>query len=116
MRAVDQQKDQSYALWGVRQQALARTIFPLGELTKLEVREIARSLGLKTAEKKESQEICFIPDNDYRRYLRARAPEAVAEIGAGNFVDVEGNRVGAHQGFPFYTVGQRKGLGLALGR
>ncbi|MCI0695651.1 tRNA 2-thiouridine(34) synthase MnmA [candidate division KSB1 bacterium] len=116
MRAVDEQKDQSYALWGVRQEALARTIFPLGELTKPEVREIARSLGLKTAEKKESQEICFIPDNDYRRYLRERAPETVAEIGAGDFVDVEGNRVGAHQGFPFYTVGQRKGLGLALGR
>jgi len=115
-RAVDDQKDQSYALWGVRQEALARTIFPLGELTKPEVREIARRLGLKTAEKKESQEICFIPDNDYRRYLRERAPEAVAEIGAGDFVDVEGNRLGAHQGFPFYTIGQRKGLGLALGR
>jgi tRNA-specific 2-thiouridylase len=115
-RAVDSQKDQSYALWGVRQEALARTIFPLGELTKPEVREIARSLGLKTAEKKESQEICFIPDNDYRRYLRERAPEALAEIGAGDFVDVEGNHVGTHQGFPFYTIGQRKGLGLALGR
>jgi tRNA-specific 2-thiouridylase len=115
-RAVDRQKDQSYALWGVRQEALARTIFPLGELTKPEVREIARSLGLKTAEKKESQEICFIPDNDYRRYLRERAPESVAEIGAGDFVDRDGNRVGAHQGFPFYTIGQRKRLGLALGR
>lgn len=116
LRAVDGQKDQSYALWGVRQEALARTIFPLGELTKPEVREIAHSLGLKTAEKKESQEICFIPDNDYRRYLRERAPETVAEIGAGEFVDVAGNPVGTHQGFPFYTVGQRKGLGLALGR
>jgi tRNA-specific 2-thiouridylase len=116
LRAVDEQKDQSYALWGVRQEALGRTIFPLGELTKPEVREIARSLGLKTAEKKESQEICFIPDNDYRRYLRERAPEAVAEIGAGDFVDVAGNRVGSHQGFPFYTIGQRKRLGLALGR
>ncbi|MGH7453767.1 MAG: tRNA 2-thiouridine(34) synthase MnmA [bacterium] len=116
MRAADEQKDQSYALWGVRQEALARTIFPLGELTKPEVREIARSLGLKTAEKKESQEICFIPDNDYRRYLRERAPETVAKIGAGEFVDVNGQRVGTHEGFPFYTVGQRKGLGLALGR
>jgi tRNA-specific 2-thiouridylase len=116
LRAVDGQKDQSYALWGVRQEALARTIFPLGELTKPEVREIARSLGLKTAEKKESQEICFIPDNDYRRYLRERAPEAATEVGAGDFVDTHGNRVGTHQGFPFYTIGQRKGLGLALGR
>jgi tRNA-specific 2-thiouridylase len=116
LRAVDEQKDQSYALWGVRQEALARTIFPLGDLTKPEVREIARTLGLKTAEKKESQEICFIPDNDYRRYLRERAPEAVAEIGSGDFVDVTGRQIGAHQGFPFYTIGQRKGLGLALGR
>jgi tRNA-specific 2-thiouridylase len=115
-RAVDAQKDQSYALWGVRQEALARTIFPLGELTKPEVREIARNLGLKTAEKKESQEICFIPDNDYRRYLRERVPEQVAEIGAGDFVDLHGGRLGTHQGFPFYTIGQRKGLGLAVGR
>jgi len=116
LRAVDSQKDQSYALWGVRQEALARTIFPLGELAKPEVREIARSLGLKTAEKRESQEICFIPDNDYRRYLRERSPEAAAEIGAGEVVDVDGNSIGTHQGFPFYTIGQRKGLGLAVGR
>ena len=115
-RAVDHGKDQSYALWGVRQAALARTIFPLGELTKPEVREIARSLELKTAEKKESQEICFIPDNDYRRYLRERAPGATQAVDAGAFVDVEGNAVGTHQGFPFYTVGQRKGLGLSIGR
>ncbi|MDZ7288892.1 MAG: tRNA 2-thiouridine(34) synthase MnmA [candidate division KSB1 bacterium] len=115
-RAVDAHKDQSYALWGVRQEALAHTVFPLGELTKPEVREIARGLGLKTAEKKESQEICFIPDNDYRRYLREHAREAVAETVPGDFVDVNGNRIGTHQGFPFYTIGQRKGLGLAVGR
>ncbi len=114
-RAVDQNKDQSYALWGVRQAALARTLFPLGELTKPEVRALARDLGLKTAEKKESQEICFIPDNDYRRYLRERAPEQVEAVGAGEFVDTEGNIMGAHQGISFYTVGQRKGLGLAVG-
>jgi tRNA-specific 2-thiouridylase len=116
LRAIDAQKDQSYALWGVRQEALARTIFPLGELTKPEVREIARGLDLKTAEKKESQEICFIPDNDYRRYLRERVPEQTAAVGAGDFVDADGNRLGEHQGFPFYTIGQRKGLGLAVGR
>ncbi|MGH7491171.1 MAG: tRNA 2-thiouridine(34) synthase MnmA [bacterium] len=115
-RAVDQGKDQSYALWGLRQEALAHTIFPLGELTKPEVREIARRLGLKTAEKKESQEICFIPDNDYRRYLRERAPAQVEALGAGEFLDVEGNVLGTHEGIPFYTVGQRKGLGLAVGR
>lgn len=115
-RAIDQQKDQSYALWGVRQAALARTIFPLGELTKPQVREIARALGLKTAEKKESQEICFIPDNDYRRYLRERAPEQVAAFGVGAFVDHSGEVLGEHHGVPFYTIGQRKGLGLAFGR
>jgi tRNA-specific 2-thiouridylase len=115
-RAVDQNKDQSYALWGVRQEALARTIFPLGAFTKPEVREIARRLGLKTAEKKESQEICFIPDNDYRRYLRERVPAQVEAMGAGEFVDTEGNLLGTHEGIPFYTVGQRKGLGLAVGR
>ncbi len=115
-RAIDQHKDQSYALWGVRQAALARTLFPLGELTKPEVREIARALGLKTAEKKESQEICFIPDNDYRRYLRERAPEQVAAFGEGAFVDQSGEVLGEHHGVPFYTIGQRKGLGLAVGR
>lgn len=115
-RAVDLSKDQSYALWGVRQVALARTLFPLGELTKPEVRELARNLGLKTAEKKESQEICFIPDNDYRRYLRERAPEQVAAYAHGEFVDSAGAVLGEHQGVPFYTVGQRKGLGLAVGR
>ncbi|NUO80806.1 tRNA 2-thiouridine(34) synthase MnmA [candidate division KSB1 bacterium] len=115
-RAVDHNKDQSYALWGVRQAALARTLFPLGELTKPEVRELARSFGLKTAEKKESQEICFIPDNDYRRFLRERAPEQVAASSERLFVDHGGKVLGEHQGVPFYTVGQRKGLGLAVGR
>lgn len=115
-RAIDQNKDQSYALWGVRQAALARTIFPLGELTKPEVRDLAHSLGLKTAGKKESQEICFIPDNDYRRYLHEKAPAEALQVGAGEFVDTAGNPLGRHEGFPFYTVGQRKGLGLALGR
>jgi tRNA-specific 2-thiouridylase len=100
----------------VRQEALARTIFPLGELTKPEVREIARGLGLKTAEKKESQEICFIPDNDYRRYLRERAAEQIANLGAGDFVNATGQHLGSHEGFPFYTIGQRRGLGLAVGR
>ncbi len=115
-RAVDHNKDQSYALWGVRQAALARTLFPLGELTKPQVRDFARSLGLKTAEKKESQEICFIPDNDYRRYLQEKAPADVEDIAAGEFVDRTGKALGTHAGVPFYTIGQRKGLGLAFGR
>ncbi|MDZ7268486.1 MAG: tRNA 2-thiouridine(34) synthase MnmA [candidate division KSB1 bacterium] len=115
-RAVDLNKDQSYALWGVRQQALSRTLFPLGELIKPEVRSLAHSLGLKTAHKKESQEICFIPDNDYRRFLRENAAAAGWQVGTGMFFDAAGNALGTHQGVPFYTIGQRKGLGLALGR
>jgi len=115
-RAVDQSKDQSYALWGVRQYALSRTIFPLGQLTKPEVRSIAHSLGLKTAQKKESQEICFIPDNDYRRFLRESAPAEGRQASTGMFRDAAGNPLGTHEGVPFYTIGQRKGLGLALGR
>lgn len=115
-RAVDQNKDQSYALWGVRQDALRQTIFPLGELTKPEVRSLAHSLGLKTAHKKESQEICFIPDNDYRRYLRESAPAEAWQASRGLFHDAAGNPLGTHEGVPFYTIGQRKGLGLALGR
>lgn len=116
LRAVDQNKDQSYALWGVKQAALARTLFPLGGLRKPETRMLARDLGLKTSEKPESFEICFIPDNDYRRYLRHRAPERVEAMCNGEFVDMEGNALGQHQGAAFYTVGQRKKLGLAAGR
>jgi tRNA-specific 2-thiouridylase len=116
LRARDLNKDQSYALWGLRQEALAKTIFPLGNLTKPEVREIARSLNLKTAEKPESQEICFIPDNDYRRYLRDQAAATELPIAAGPIYDTEGAEIGRHEGIPFYTVGQRKGIGVAAGR
>lgn len=115
-RARDLNKDQSYALWGLRQEALAKTIFPLGNLTKPEVREIARSLNLKTAEKPESQEICFIPDNDFRRYLRDQAAEMELPVVTGPIYDTEGAQIGQHEGTPFYTVGQRKGIGVAAGR
>lgn len=110
---LDGHKDQSYALWGIRQYGLEHTLFPVGEYTKPEIRELARKLGLHTAEKKESQEICFIPDNDYTRYLRHKKPELNNTEG-GEIVDREGNVLGAHKGFPFYTIGQRKGLGLAM--
>lgn len=114
-RGLDKNKDQSYALWGIRQQGLARTLFPVGEYTKDEIRQIARKFHLRTAEKAESQEICFIPDNDYRRYLNMKRPELSERLQGGEIVDTAGNRLGAHQGYPFYTIGQRKGLGIALG-
>jgi tRNA-specific 2-thiouridylase len=111
MRAVDKNKDQSYALWGIRQPSLSRTIFPLGELTKTEVRDLARKFKLPTADKKESQEICFIPDNNYHRLLKTMRPEIEKRLSAGKLIDTRGNVVGEHKGYPFYTIGQRKGLG-----
>ena len=111
-RARDEAKDQTYFLYGLRADQLEHARFPLGELTKPEVRDVARSLGLVTAEKPESQEICFVPGGDYRDALRTRAgwqPEA------GVLLDVDGSPVGEHQGTPAYTVGQRQGLGVALG-
>jgi tRNA-uridine 2-sulfurtransferase len=112
LRARDEDKDQTYFLYGLRADQLEHARFPLGELTKPEVRAVARSLGLATADKPESQEICFVPGGDYRDALRERAgwqPEP------GPLVDVDGSRVGEHQGAPAYTVGQRQGLGVALG-
>ena len=111
-RARDADKDQTYFLYGLRQDQLEHARFPLGELTKPEVRSVARSLGLVTADKPESQEICFVPGGDYREALRERAgwtPEP------GPLLDVGGDRVGEHRGAAAYTVGQRQGLGVALG-
>jgi len=112
LRARDEDKDQTYFLYGLRQDQLAHARFPLGELTKPEVREVARDLGLATADKPESQGICFIPDGDVRGALRSRGGWAPQP---GPIVDAEGERVGEHAGAAGYTVGQRQGLGLALG-
>ena len=112
MRARDEDKDQTYFLYGLRQDQLEHARFPLGELTKPEVRAVARSLGLATADKPESQEICFVPGGDYRDALRERAgwePEP------GPLLDGDGERLGDHAGVAAYTVGQRRGLGVALG-
>jgi tRNA-specific 2-thiouridylase len=109
-RGADPSKDQSDFLWPLTQAQLAAARFPVGHLTKPEVREHARRLGLATADKPESQEICFIPDDDYRRFLRERDP---AMFRAGAIVDTAGQRIGSHQGLAAYTVGQRRGLGLA---
>lgn len=109
-RAKDARKDQSDFLWPLTQAQLAAARFPVGELTKEEVRAKARTLGLPTADKPESQEICFIPDDDYRSFLRRRIPEGFRP---GPIVDREGQVLGAHQGIAAYTVGQRRGLGLS---
>jgi len=108
----DHRKDQSDFLWPLSQDQLAAARFPVGELTKDEVRKHARRLGLATADKPESQEICFIPDNDYRGFLRRREPRAGAP---GRIVDRSGTELGRHGGVVNYTIGQRKGLGLAAG-
>ena len=112
LRGLDRNKDQSYFLYGLGQEELAHTRFPLGEMTKPEVRDMARSLGLATAEKHDSQEICFVPRGDYREALRERAGWKAEP---GPLVDVDGREVGEHFGAASYTVGQRQGLGVALG-
>jgi len=113
---LDTNKDQSYALWGLPQEHLARSIFPLGTYEKPEIRQMASDFGLdRVADKPDSYEICFIPDNDYRRFLKDRVDGLAEEVGGGAFVLADGTVVGEHDGYPFYTVGQRRGLGLALG-
>lgn len=115
-KGVDKSKDQTYFLWTLTQDNLRRTIFPLGSLTKPQVREIARENTYeKIAQKRESQEICFITDNDYRSFLREKVPDIDRQTGEGNFVDKSGKIIGKHKGYPFYTIGQRKGLVVAFG-
>jgi tRNA-specific 2-thiouridylase len=114
--AKDTKKDQTYFLCRLTEAQLKRTIFPLGDYTKDEVREIARSRGYeKLAVKRESQEICFIPDDDYRAFLRANVPDYEERVHTGAYVNKEGKVLGTHEGFVNYTIGQRKGLGIALG-
>jgi tRNA-specific 2-thiouridylase len=116
-KAKDLNKDQSYVLWGLGQECLSRSIYPLGNYLKPEVRQIAADLGYPELSKKaESYEICFVPDNDYRGFLKRQIPGLEAEVEGGNFVLANGTIVGKHRGYPFYTIGQRKGLDIALGR
>ncbi len=115
-KGKDLQKDQSYALWGISQESLSRTIFPLGDLHKTDIKALALKKGLfELASKSESYEICFVPDNDYRGFLRRRVAGLEEKVAGGAFVLETGEVVGHHEGYPFYTVGQRKGLGIALG-
>jgi len=111
-RGRDPEKDQSYALWGLTQESLARTIFPLAGMVKSESREMAARLGLAVAGKRESYEICFIPDNDYNRFLKENV-EGLEEKVAGGEIVKDGEVIGRHDGYPFYTVGQRRGLGVS---
>jgi len=115
-KGKDQLKDQSYALWGISQKNLGRTNYPLGNLTKAEIRDMAADRGfVALINKPESYEICFVPDNDYRGFLKRRVYGLEQRVRGGEFVLEDGTVVGEHEGFPFYTVGQRKGLGIALG-
>jgi tRNA-specific 2-thiouridylase len=116
-RGLDAHKDQSYVLWGLSQQNLARTKFPLGAYRKPEIRQMAMDMGFKElANKSESYEICFVPDNDYRQFLKNRVPGIEEKLEGGLFVNPQGEVIGKHKGYPFYTIGQRKGLDVAFGK
>lgn len=111
-KAADKSKDQTYFLYSLTQHQLAHTLFPLGELTKEEARAAAEAQGIITARKKDSQDICFVPDGDYVSFMKAYTGKSYAQ---GDYLDLTGNVVGKHQGAVCYTLGQRKGLGIALG-
>ncbi|MFV3010531.1 tRNA 2-thiouridine(34) synthase MnmA [Clostridium botulinum] len=112
-KSEDDKKDQTYALYNLTQFQLERTLMPCGQYEKSKIREIAKEIGLRVHNKKDSEEICFIPDNDHGRYIKNRFPNKVKE---GNFVDKQGNVLGRHKGIVYYTIGQRKGLGIAFGK
>ena len=114
-KGLDESKDQSYVLWGVTQECLKRTIFPMGKFHKKDIKQMAIDRGYhQLAAKSESYEICFIPDNDYRSFLKRRVEGLEEKVKGGNFVSVKGDIVGQHDGYPFYTIGQRK-IGVSLG-
>ena len=112
-KALDADKEQSYVLYNMTQEQLRRTLFPLGALTKTEVREIAQREGFLNAKKHDSQDICFVPDGDYAAFIQEYTGKTYAP---GPVYDVDGNKLGTHRGIIHYTIGQRKGLGLALGK
>lgn len=112
-RSSDLNKDQTYFLQQMNQEQLSRTLFPLEKYKKDEIREIAKKMGMVIHDKPDSEEICFIPDNDHGGFIKKNYPEKIIP---GNFIDEEGNILGKHKGIVYYTIGQRKGLGIALGR
>jgi len=112
-KGIDAWKDQSYVLWGVSQQNLARTLLPMGQYHKTDIKQMALDWGYtELANKSESYEICFIPDNDYRGFLKRRVDGLEQRVDGGEFVGTKGEHLGNHHGYPFYTIGQRKGLGV----
>ncbi|HCJ06827.1 MAG TPA: tRNA 2-thiouridine(34) synthase MnmA [Lachnospiraceae bacterium] len=111
-KSATDRKDQTYALYNLTQEQLSHTLMPVGEYEKEQIREIAAKIGLLIANKPDSQEICFIPDNDYAGYIERESGKTFPK---GNFVDLEGNVLGTHKGIIHYTIGQRKGLGLSMG-
>jgi len=116
-KGLDETKDQSYVLWGLQQDLLSRTLLPLGPYRKTEIRQMALGYGYpELATKSESYEICFVPDNDYRGFLKRRVEGLEEKVAGGNFVDKHGQILGQHKGYPFYTVGQRKGLDITFGK
>ncbi len=116
-KGLDETKDQSYVLWGLQQDLLSRTILPLGKYHKTEIRQMAHDMGYpELAKKSESYEICFVPDNDYRGFLKRRVNGLEEKVAGGWFIDKHGKKLGQHKGYPFYTIGQRKGLDIALGK
>tara|TARA_B100000945_G_C20382285_1_gene597895 strand:- start:171 stop:1262 length:1092 start_codon:yes stop_codon:yes gene_type:complete len=112
-KGFDKNKDQSYVLWGIPKETLQKTILPLGELTKKEVRKIANINNFETANIPESMEICFVADNNYKRFLKDYKPNEMSKVGKGNIIDQGGDIIGEHSGYTNYTVGQRKGLNLS---
>ena len=116
-KGKDATKDQSYVLWGLDQELLSRTIMPLGIYHKTEIRQMAHDMGYpELAKKNESYEICFVPDNDYRGFLKRKVEGLEEKVNGGFFIDKDGKILGTHRGYPFYTIGQRKGLEVAMGR
>ena len=114
-KGLDETKDQSYVLWGVKQECLSRTIFPMGKYHKKDIKQMAIDRGYTAlAKKNESYEICFIPDNNYRGFLKRKVEGLEDQVKGGNFVNLNGKIIGKHDGYPFYTIGQRK-LGVSLG-
>ena len=115
-KGIDENKDQSYVLWGLSQSCLSRTIFPMGQFHKKEIKQMAIDRGyIDLARKSESYEICFIPDNDYRGFLKRKVEGLEDSVKGGKFITKDGKVVGNHDGYPFYTVGQRK-IGVSLGK
>ena len=116
-KGVDELKDQSYVLWGLQQDLLSRTLLPLGTYRKPEIRQMAFDYGYPAlAKKSESYEICFVPDNDYRGFLKRKVTDLESTVNGGNFIDKTGKVLGQHKGYPFYTIGQRKGLDITFGK